>query len=157
MIKCNTKIDLNVQKELNKNLFVVSLICIIIGSLGLLTYVVIGTIFENLSTFFDLLLLFALPFGFGIVFLISIKKTEKNVQLKVLENQYEFNQDYVSVTTFTNGENIGTVKFYYKDFKKVKESQSYIFLYLSTSSAFPVKKSNLSNADLQNLKLLFNI
>ena len=66
MITIQTEIDEKSQKSLTKISKIVYLTLMIIGAIGLLLYLALGTIYEN--PYLDVLLLFAIPFGFGLVF-----------------------------------------------------------------------------------------
>lgn len=146
MFSAKTKIDVEIQKELSKKLYTYSLIALIIGSVGLLVYLVLATIFDN--PYFDILLIFSIPFGFGLVFILTIKKLIKNVQAINQVNTYVFEENYLNVTTTRNLEVVGTAKLYYKELFKSRETKNYIYMYVNKNSALPVKKENLSQDEL---------
>lgn len=75
MIKIQTDIDEKSQKSLSKTAQIINIILIVVGIIGLLLYVVLSTIFEN--SYLDILLVFAIPFGIGIVYYILINKNIK--------------------------------------------------------------------------------
>jgi hypothetical protein len=155
MFTTKTKIDVEVQKELSKKIYKNSLIALIVGAVGLAVYIVLGTIFENY--WLDLLLVFAIPFGFGLVFIITIKKLMKKVEDINQINEYVFEEVFVNVSTIRNGESVGTAKIYYKDLVKSKETQNYIYMYINKSAALPVKKENLTQDELIVLRSLLKL
>ena len=154
MFEGSTKIDVSVQKQLNKKLFIVSLILIIIGGIGSVTYIVLSVLDIIWSTY---LLVFCLPLGVGIGYLYLIRKNIKTVSSQTHENFYTFEQDYFNVKTLRNGEEIGNSKIYYKDLVKVKEIGKYIFLYINQASAMPIDKTTLKDDDLILLKAFLKI
>ncbi len=142
----------NVQKELNFNSWLLSLIFLIVGSVGLAVYLVLGTIGIENYLIEMLLLISAILFGFGLVFLIHINKTNKTNPNLGIVVEYEFFNDYMTYRTLKNGEERETGKFLYKDSVKIKETKSYIFLYQTKVSAFPIQKDTLSEVDLKILR-----
>ena len=75
MVKVKTAVYKKSQKELSKNTRMAYLISMIVGIVGLVAYVVLGTFIEN--PYLDVMLIFAVPFGFGLVFYITINKNIK--------------------------------------------------------------------------------
>ena len=63
------------------------------------------------------------------------------------ENVYTFYDEYVEVKTMYHDEVAGSSKLYYSDIFKVKETKSFIFIYLNQQQAFPVLKENVSDLD----------
>lgn len=154
MFTCETKFTVEMQKQLDKNKKILGIILTIIGSLGLLIYIS-SAFWENEPTWIDWLLVFAVPFALGIIFLVAIQKNLKSVSKLDITNVYEFNMDFMTISTIKYGENIGSVKLWYKEFLKVKETKDYLFIYNSPVSAFPVDKKNLKEADLIILRGIF--
>ena len=141
-----------VQKELNFTSWLTCLIFLIIGAIGLVVYVVLGTIGIENYLVEMLLLIYAILFGFGLVFLIHINKTNKTNPNLGIVVEYELFKDYMTYRTLRNGEERETGKFLYKDSVKLKETKSYIFLYQTKVSAYPIQKDTLSEVDLKILK-----
>lgn len=88
MIKIQTDIDEKSQKSLSKTAQIINIILIVVGIIGLLLYVVLSTIFEN--SYLDILLVFAIPFGIGIVYYILINKNIKKMAENKFTNAYTF-------------------------------------------------------------------
>lgn len=155
MINCKTPIDENAQKALTKKFYIISLIALIVGAIGIVAYIVIGVFVE--SSYLDIMLVFSLPFGFGLVYVISINKIIKKAVANNIVNEYEFDNDFFNVSSYKNGEVVGTSKVYYKDLYKIKEKDGYIFLYINISNAYIVKEDALSENDQTLLKALLKI
>ena len=155
MFTVKTELNSEVQTELSRPVYITSLIMLIIGSVGLVAYIVLGTIFDN--TALDYMLAFAVPFGFGLVFLITVKKMSKNIEKIKQTNEYTFEQDYMSVTTYRFEENEGSIKVYYRDLVKSRETKKYIFMYINKVSALAVDKTLLTEDELIILKSLLGL
>lgn len=65
MIECKTEINTKAQKVLSKNIKLVSIIMLVIGCVGIAGYI-IASCFVS-SGYLDVMLVFALPFGYGLV------------------------------------------------------------------------------------------
>ena len=137
MVICKTEISRKVQAELFKNAKIANIIALAVGSVGLLAYIILSIFIE--SPYLDALLLFALPFGFGLVFLISINITIKKAEQNKAENEYVFDDELFAVTSSRNGDVVGTSKTYYKNIYKAKQN---IYLNISKQTAsLPNQKS----------------
>lgn len=152
MFKCSVKIDENLQKEINQKMWVTSLILTIVGSIGLCVYIILGTFFENI--FLELFLwCVAFMFGFGLVFLITINKTNKKASGLNITDEFEINEEFVNLTTMKNNGVISTAKIYYKDIIKIRETENYLVLYLNKASALTIPKKSFSEEDYSTVKL----
>lgn len=156
MFKTATVINSEVQKEISKKAYIIWLTALIVGIIGLVAYIVLGTIFPNVSEL-DLLLFFSMPFGFGLVFVLTIKKQIKSVQTLNQVNTYEFFEDHVVVSTVRNMEVVGSVKVYYKDLTKSKETEKYFLLYLNNVSVLPIKKDGLKTEEQVLVRSFLNL
>lgn len=156
MFKTATVINSEVQKEISKKAYIIWLTALIVGVIGLVTYIVLGTIFPDVSEL-DLLLFFSMPFGFGLVFVLTIKKQIKSVQTLNQVNTYEFFEDHVVVSTVRNMEVVGSVKIYYKDLTKSKETEKYFLLYLNNVSVLPIKKDGLKPEEQVLVRAFLNL
>lgn len=146
MFTAKTDINKEIQKELSRPLYIVSIVALVIGIVGMVAYIVLGTIFDNPEI--EYMLVFSFPFAFGLVLLITINKLCKNADKIPQYNQYTFEEEYFMATTYRCGENVGTVKLYYKDLAKSRESKNYIFMYLNKYSAVAVAKDQLNSDEL---------
>ena len=156
MFKTATVINSEVQKEISKKAYIIWLTALIVGIIGLVAYIVLGIIFPNVAEL-DLLLFFSMPFGFGLVFVLTIKKQIKSVQTLNQVNTYEFFEDHVVVSTVRNMEVVGSVKVYYKDLTKSKETEKYFLLYLNNVSVLPIKKDGLKKEEQVLVRAFLNL
>lgn len=156
MFKTATVINSEVQKEISKKAYIIWLTALIVGVIGLVAYIVLGTIFPDVSEL-DLLLFFSMPFGFGLVFVLTIKKQIKSVEKLNQVNTYEFFEDHVVVSTVRNMEVVGSVKIYYKDLTKSKETEKYFLLYLNNVSVLPIKKDGLKPEEQVLVRAFLNL
>lgn len=156
MFKTATVINSEVQKEISKKAYIIWLTALIVGVIGLVAYIVLGTIFPDVSEL-DLLLFFSMPFGFGLVFVLTIKKQIKSVEKLNQVNTYEFFEDHVVVSTVRNMEVVGSVKIYYKDLTKSKETEKYFLLYLNNVSVLPIKKDGLKKEEQVLVRAFLNL
>lgn len=154
MIETVAILNEKVQIELTKKNKLISLISLIIGAIGLVAFVVISTIFED--KIFGLLLLFAFPFTLGLISYISINKNIKNFKLHNIINNYEFNEDHFIVKSFKGNDQIGMSKINYNEVFKLKETETFIFIFANRVSAYPIIKTTLSKEDLNKIKQLIN-
>ena len=67
MIVCKTELDKEAQKALTRTFFILSLISLIVGAIGLVLYIVLNIFLT--SSYLDVLLVCSLPFGFGLVYI----------------------------------------------------------------------------------------
>ena len=150
-MKYSCEISTQMQKELNQTTKLWSIISLIIGSVGLACYVALSMFYEG-SFMTVLLCASSILFAFGIVFLFSVSSSNKKAAEMKLAGEYELEPEYIMVTTFKNGENIGTMKIYYKDFVKIKETENYLFLFPNPQMAYPVPKDKLTKEEIAQLK-----
>ena len=81
-MKSKVKLNLEVNQELNKNVKTISLWFLIVGAVGLVAYILVFAIFENLEDSYLLNVLLiesSIFFGVGIVYLILINKAIKKI------------------------------------------------------------------------------
>lgn len=148
MFKCKTKFTIEMQKQLNNTKQKIATIMTAVGGVGVFVYL-ITAFFPNITdAMVDWMLVFVLPLTLGILMLVTIAKTNNAIKKIDVTNEYEFNEDHMYISTIRSNENIGKVKFYYKDFVRVKETKDYIYLYQNKTSAFPIDKKQLLETDL---------
>lgn len=162
MIETNVKLDLNMQKALNRKRFITYVVMLVVGSVGLFAYLAISVALESGPKWLDYILwTSAVFFGFGLVFLLVLNKTNKKVEESQRVNNYVFFKDFMLITTYCKGEAISSLKQYYHEIVKVKETKDYIFLYLSSNLAYPLLKKDLKEEDkntiLSYIKSAINI
>ena len=155
MVTCTTTIDATVQKDILKTQYIVCLVMLIIGTIGIVAYIVLQTIFDN--SLFDIMLLFAVLFGFGLVFTINTTSTIKKVGENPFTNKYAFDTDTLHIESIRGTEVVSTATTKYAELFKIKENDKYLLLYLNKMSVFPILKSELSAADLVDIRRLLKI
>ena len=155
MVECETVIDIKVQKKLTKKTYIVSIIALIIGSIGLVAYLVLSSIINKFWT--EIFLIFTFPFTFGLIYLITLRKNYKILDNKIMVNCYVFEESGFTVTTIQNDNNMGSSQMSYSNIYKCKEIDDYIFIYLNKNSAFPIDKKRLKETQLLELKDLLKI
>ncbi len=149
-----TKIDNAAQKALSKKTMITYLVMLIIGSIGLFSYMVFASIYIN--KYLYILLIFAIPFSIGFVCYITLNSSIKDISKCQFTNKYEFDKNFFNVITIKEGNEIGKQKINYKDIYKVKETKEYIFIYINKLDAYIIKKSNTDNNTIINIKILIN-
>lgn len=160
-IKVSTLLDVNMQKELNKKPFILSLASTILGGVGVavcfVLYIIAEYIGLNENTFLFVMIIFAAILGLGIGLLILVNKSLKQVSLNVKENTYEFFGDYFTITETLNGEVVGNAKIYNSQILKSRESANYLFFFISAGAAYPVLKKDLSEKEIDELRKIFRL
>ena len=144
-MEVRTFLDERMQKELLKTPIICCWIIIIFGGISLILTIVAAIFDKKLDT---ILLIATVAFLImGVVLLISFNKTIQSFQKTNRENVYTFYDEYVEVKTMYHDEVAGSSKLYYSDIFKVKETKSFIFIYLNPQQAFPILKENVSDLD----------
>ena len=150
LITVKTEMNESVLKDYYKKTIRMSIIWAIFGVVFLIGHIITEVLsIED----FDYLLgsgIFVLCVGLGL--LLMSKYNIKKMCDKKFENQYEFDEHFINISTCQNNEVVGTFKLYYKDIKKVKENDKYILLYINFFSAYIVKKANASVEEIEKIK-----
>lgn len=156
MFSCKTKMTSQVTSELLHPILVWAIVLTSVGGAGLFLMfaIYLFTGFENF--YIDLWLWICLVLGVTYFVLIAIGK-KNNKKIMEDETVYEFYDDYFTLTSIKNGEQMSTGKAYYKDMVKVKESKSYIFIYPNKAMAYPVGKTDLAAEDLAKLRTILKL
>ena len=144
-MEVRTSLDERMQKELLKTPIICCWIIIIFGGVSLILTIASAIFDKKLDSI--LLIATAVFLVMGIALLISFNKTIQSFQKTNRENVYTFYDEYVEVKTMYHDEVSGSSKLYYSDIFKVKETKSFIFIYLNPQQAFPILKENVSDLD----------
>ena len=154
-MKCVVNINLKIQKELNYSMWIKGVVFTIIGSLGMLSYIAITMFIENvwMEVF---LWVMAFIFAIGLIYLISIKKTNKQVLQANIKSEIDIQEEFVTFSSIKNNEIVSTNKCYYKDLIKIKETDNYLFLYINKFSAIPIPRNSFSAEEYSLIKLWVN-
>ncbi len=150
-MRYKTELNASMLRELNAKVKLIYKILLIVGIIGMVAYIVLGTILEEEVWWCEILLVFAIPFAIGLIMLLAITKMEKSTEGSFKYNEYLFEDEYFMVETFSNGENIRNAKIYYKDVVKLKETTNYIFLFIQMKQAYPIIKQDFTEAEKQKL------
>jgi ABC-type transport system involved in multi-copper enzyme maturation permease subunit len=160
-IVTKTKVDEEVQRVLNKKISIISLIAIILGAVGVLALLVLDIVLtfrdQESAVVIAFLMVFAVILGCGIGLLLIVKKQVNFLKTKNWENGYEFYKNYFIVNQFTNGENVAVVKNYVTQIEKAKETEKYLFFFISSSMAYPVSKEGLTDDEINTLRSVFSL
>lgn len=152
-MKCRVQINEKLQKELNEKIWLTGLIMTIVGAIGLGLYVIVSAFFgEKLiieMLFWAVLFVFAL----GVTYLFLVKSANKRALKDIKTDEIELFEDCYVEQTLKNEEVVGTMKVYYKDLIKVKETENYLFLYPNKMVASAIPKSEFSAEDFSKIKL----
>ncbi|MDE7257029.1 MAG: YcxB family protein [Clostridia bacterium] len=160
-IRVETPVNADMQREFMKNIYIMSIVSLVAGSIGIAAYIA----WDLTSTFVKIkephiliLVAVAVFFAFGLVFLLTCRKTVKNTANgPVKAGIYEFFNNYLLAEDYMNGEKVGTAKIYYNQIIKRKETKSFLFFYVQTAAAIPVSKAGLSEGELNTLRKLFGL
>lgn len=144
-----------VQKEFSHKLNILSIIALITGGAGLIAYFVLGVFFDE-AAWVDALLVFAVPFTLGLVFVFAsrtqIKQSQKNTGST---NVYEFFSDCLVMRELRFNAEIAVVRVNYGDIFKVKNTEHYLFFFYRVKNlAYPVDKTKLSPVEVNTIKRL---
>lgn len=150
------------QRKLTKKLYVVSIVCLVVGTLGLLAYLGVGVGYYAVTDTelqgWDAMLVFALPFGFGFIFYLTLRKQYKQLAERgeslIL---YEFFSDCLMLRDFRLGEQTAAVKWEYSRVVKAKFKGKTLFIYPIKMISYPVECEGLSPAEQNTLKKLFGL
>lgn len=150
-MKILTPVDQKANDLVNKKPLTILWTIFYIGLAGLVAYVVIGTAIENLPKEFEWMLLFAVPFGMSLVFILSIKKITKNNVAMNLVNAYEFFDAYIEVSTLREDVVLGSLKIFYADIVKIQTKDDYKIIKLKNGTKFVLSTSGLNEDEISRL------
>ncbi len=156
-IKIETQLDENAQKEFMGKLFIGSLISLILGSVGIAAYLVwdiTAIILEAYEPGIYILIIVACLFAFGLIFIISYNKVVKKARTEDKKEVYEFFSNYVVANDYLNGEQVATVKIYYKQISKRRETKNYLYFFVNTNAACAVNKAAMTEGELNAVRSL---
>jgi len=149
-----------VQKKISSTLKIISIILLVTGSLGLVAYIAVSTaletIYESAPVWCEALLVSAVPFAFGLIFLLTInariKQSGKNAGTV---NSYEFFSDCLVIRSSRAGMQLGVFRADYSKIIKTAEKGGYLLFYYAASAAvFPLDKTKLTAEELNTVKKL---
>lgn len=165
---CRTSV--RIGKELiertGKPLRIILLVMLIVGAVGLVAWIAASATLESLyergaysgdyslaeSILNPLLWITTVLFTFGLIFSISLRLNAKKEFKVERENVYAFYERYFTVTDMREGEDLGTVKTYYADLARTRETKEFFLLYPNNATFFPVDKKLLKEEEIAALR-----
>lgn len=151
------------QKVLWQKLYICSIAALAVGAAGVLAYIILSTVWETLygysPAWCEALLAFAVPFGIGIVFVMTFRSTFKQGEkLSDAANVYEFYSDCFMVRELHGGVETGVARIEYGRIVRVKEKERYLLVrYIGGGAALPIDKTALSEEELNTVKKLLRM
>ena len=159
-IKVQSAMDADMQKEFFKQPMRLALAFLIVGAIGFCAFlalevvsIIMETGDEEVTAF---LILFGVFMALGIALRIIFNTAIKNAAALPKINVYEFYSGYFTVDQTLNGESVLHNKILNIQITKSKETKKYLFFYVGTS-AFPVLKSELTEAELNTIRGAFGL
>lgn len=149
-VKTSTPITEEVQKELNKSTFILSIIYIVIGAVILAGGFVLYVLTED-SFGLILLVCGTIICAMGIILTVSHQSVKNNTLKYKKVDETEFFRDHVMVCEYVDGELITTTKLYYNRILRIKETPNYLFLFNTRATAVAVDKNSLPVAELNTI------
>ena len=155
-----TVLSENIQKKNLHKLFIISLVCLIVGALGVVAYIALGVALETESgdtpAWCEAFLVFAVPFAFGLVFILTINSLVKQARKNNgVINEYEFFADCIMAREIRGGEICANVRLNYDQVLKTKQAGEYLFFFYQIKSyAYPIDTTELTPPELNTVKKL---
>jgi len=152
-----TKLDENVNKELNRKNMLSWLIVLLIG-IGVTAFGVIATLFSLLESFYcSLMMVIGMLFiTFSLICIIIILKMGKEQKNSNIELVYDFLKKYVILKRMENGTEIESEKIYYKFIIKTRKTKNYIYIYRSDKTVIPFCIRDVNLEDLKTIENYFS-
>lgn len=152
-----TKLDENVNKELNRKNMLSWLIVLLIG-IGVTAFGVIATLFSLLESFYcSLMMVIGMLFiTFSLICIIIILKMGKEQKNSNIELVYDFLKKYVILKRMENGTEIESEKIYYKYIIKTRKTKNYIYIYRSDKTVIPFCTRDVNLDDLKTIENYFS-
>jgi len=155
MIQVKTQIDARSQKSESKVSIIAYWIVLGLGLAMLSFYILQTFVWHNGDNVNLCLGIFCT--ALAILMEIYIAQQVKSADNSKVTYVYDFELGFFKVTKLRNGENMGTVKYYYDDMTVISENKDYIFLRYSAYLAFPVDKRNINANDLPALRSILHL
>ena len=128
-IKIKTYKTAELQKVLTQTILIVSIICIVVGALGIAAYISVSTFFNPTPKWARAFLALAIPFAVGLVFLLTVRSLRKQASTTRDSSEIEFFADCVCVKEFHDDELFSEKRYGYAQFTKKKFIKQYLILY----------------------------
>lgn len=164
-IKTRVQINGDLQRRMNRKTRLFGIISTILGAVLVIVYIATDVTLSSLSEIgefdnyekYEFLLQMLLWVGVvmlavGLMFIFLARANVKNAERLNQTNEYTFFETYFTITTVRGGEVLGSVKQYYTDFYKVKETKEFFLLFPNKATAFPVEKGSLTEEETAELR-----
>lgn len=154
-IKTSTPITEQVNKELNKRVFKLSIFYIVGGAIVLALGIFVYVLSKAQDAYGSVLMLCGIIcIACGIVVLSAVRSA-KNLNLQHRKvDEAEFFRDHFMAYEYTDGELTTTSKIYYNRIFRIKETANYLFLYNTKATAVAVDKNSLPINELNTIRML---
>ncbi|MCI8988250.1 MAG: hypothetical protein HFK05_00675 [Clostridia bacterium] len=130
----------------------ISLVLLIIGAIGLITYIVAGTLYEKEPLWVKFMLAFAVPFTLGLIGFITIIRLDRRAKTE----GHKANCTFYSDCFFYNIENKPSEKFIYSDAVLKSENENYGYIYILSRAFVAVfSKDGLDCGELNAIRRKF--
>lgn len=156
MKRIETEINYQATVELTKSNIKIYIIMIILGLALIGLYLALGLSLNFITAMWNIFIMIigVIFIAFGIIYLFALHKTREKSKDYHVVLKYEFNDKEVKISTYdkeskTNNKIIVA----YKDIRSYKESEHYLFLYVSLAKAFPIIKDD----NIEQIKEIINI
>lgn len=151
-----------VKRETNRLYAVLSAISLVVGTIGIIAYIVLGTVWETLYEYTpkwcDALLVFAVPFALGLVFTLTLRSQSKQIKKSNSANVYEFFADGMLIRETRGGEEVAVVRADYNKILKISENWKYIKVrFINVFASLPIDKSTFTEEELFTVKKLLSL
>lgn len=158
-VKTAAEINAEVQKEMNKTNFILSIVYTVCGAV----LFIIGLVFivmdiitdverEDMAEGYLFFVLGLILFVCGIIVIVARSKAIKNADKHKTVEENEFFRDHFISRQYVDGEHLVTAKVYYDRLATFRETKNYIFLYNTRVTATAVDKRKLTPEELAAVK-----
>lgn len=155
MKKCSVKLDSSVQKEMNKNLWIVSLASFIVGFLGIVSYLIIDFLYSGTWVNIYLAVVFVV-FVLGFTFFLVVNGMNRNTLKDNFYVDVEIYENYFVSTTRDKDQVLASINLKYDNIVKIKETKKFLFMYLSRTMAVPICKKQFTKEEISMIKVWVN-
>ena len=161
-VKVRTVIDENMQREYSANSNKIALAMLIGGAIGAFVFLVLYFVCEFMvgwddNLFLVLFFVFVVFLAGGIFLKIVLNKALQQVKSSPKVNEYEFCSDHFVINQISGGETVATVKFYYAQVTKIKETKNYVNIFINQAQVFPVGKADFDENEWNTFKSIFGL
>ena len=156
MKRIETEINYQATKELLSSNLKLYIAFIVLGLALIGLYLGLGLGLNFLTEFWNIIIMaVGIVFTvFGFIYIFTLRKTLNNSKDVHIKLKYEFGPKELKVSTYNQAsKSYNNLIIAYKDIKNYKESEHYLFLYVSLTKAFPLPKDE----SLEEIKEIINI